>query len=73
MKWKELLTPVESMDPEEARKYINEHKEGSYTLLDVRQPNEYEAARIPGALLIPIGELPDRIGELDPLKPVIAY
>ena len=52
---------------------MNEHKEGSYTLLDVRQPTEYETARIPGAMLIPIGELPDRIGELDPEKPVIAY
>ena len=73
MKWKELLTPVASMDAEEARRFMNEHKEGSYTLLDVRQPTEYEAARIPGATLIPIGELPDRIGELDPEKPVIAY
>ena len=73
MKWKELLTPVASMDAEEARKYMNEHKEGSYTLLDVRQPTEYEKARIPGAMLIPIGELSDRIGELDPEKPVIAY
>ncbi len=48
MKWKELLTPVASMDAEEARRFMNEHKEGSYTLLDVRQPTEYEAARIPG-------------------------
>ncbi len=73
MKWKELLTPVASMDAEEARKFMQEQKEGSYTLLDVRQPGEYETARIPGARLIPIGELPDRIGELDPEKPLIAY
>ena len=33
-------------------------------VLDVRQPNEYEAANIGGAL-IPLSELPDRIGELD--------
>jgi rhodanese-related sulfurtransferase len=73
MKWKELLTPVESMDAEGARKFINEHEEGTYTLLDVRQPGEYETARIPGARLIPLGELSDRLGELDPGKPLIVY
>jgi len=50
-----------------------EHKEGSYTLLDVRQPGEYVSGRIPGATLIPLPELSDRLGELDPQKPVIAY
>lgn len=33
-------------------------------LLDVRQPEEYEQANLDGAL-IPLGELADRIGELD--------
>ncbi len=33
-------------------------------LLDVREPNEYEICRIPGATLIPLGELPRRLSEL---------
>jgi adenylyltransferase/sulfurtransferase len=33
-------------------------------LLDVREPQEYEIARIDGATLIPLGQLPDRLGEL---------
>src|SRR6476660_156771 len=33
-------------------------------LLDVRQPDEYDAGHVPGAMLIPLGEVPDRIGEL---------
>jgi len=33
-------------------------------LLDVRQPDEYEAGHVPGAVLIPLGEVPDRMGEL---------
>lgn len=33
-------------------------------LLDVRQPDEYEWAHVPGACLIPLAEVPDRIGEL---------
>jgi rhodanese-related sulfurtransferase len=73
MRWKQFLTPVESMSAEDAESYIRDHPEGTFTLLDVRQPGEYEQARIPGAELIPIGELSDRIGELDPNKPVVAY
>jgi rhodanese-related sulfurtransferase len=49
------------------------HKEGDYTLLDVRQPGEYGKSRIPGCVLIPLPELTDRLGELAPEKTVIAY
>jgi adenylyltransferase/sulfurtransferase len=34
-------------------------------LLDVREPHEWKIARIEGARLIPLGELPGRLGELD--------
>ena len=73
MRWKQFLTPVKSMDTEEAKAYMAEHEEGSFTLLDVRQPGEYENSRIPGATLIPLPELADRLGELDPDKPIIPY
>jgi adenylyltransferase/sulfurtransferase len=42
-------------------------------LLDVRLPNEYEVARIPGGRLIPIGELPDRLNELDDHDEIVVY
>ncbi len=70
---KKYLTPVESIDADQAKQFISENPEGDYTLLDVRQPGEYEGSHIPGAKLIPIAELPDRIDEIDPEKPVIAY
>ena len=73
MRWKQFLTPVASMDTEEAKAYMAEHEEGTFTLLDVRQPGEYENSRIPGAKHIPLPELADRLGELDPDKPVIPY
>jgi rhodanese-related sulfurtransferase len=73
MRWKQFFTPVKNMDTEEARDYIKAEREGGYTLLDVRQPTEYEKARIPGARLVPLPELPDRLGELDPEKPTIVY
>ena len=36
---------------------------GGAVLFDVRQPDEYEAARVPGAVLVPLGEVPDRVAE----------
>jgi rhodanese-related sulfurtransferase len=73
MKWKQFFTPAKSMDVHEAKAFIKEHKQGEYTLLDVRQPGEYEKARIPGAKIIPLPELTNRLDELDPEKPLIAY
>ena len=67
------MIPVRSMDTEEARAYIGEHEEGTFTLVDVRQPREYEKARIPGAKLVPLPELSDRLAELDPEKPTLVY
>jgi len=39
---------------------------GDAELLDVRNAHEFEIARIPGARLVPLGELAMRIAELDP-------
>jgi hypothetical protein len=47
MRWKQFLTPVKSMNAEEARAYISTHEEGTFILLDVRQPREYEEALSP--------------------------
>jgi adenylyltransferase/sulfurtransferase len=35
-------------------------------IVDVREPNEYQINRIPGSMLIPLGDVPKRYGELDP-------
>ena len=37
----------------------------NFQLVDVREPFEHEIASIDGARLIPLGELPDRLNELD--------
>lgn len=72
-KLKQLIEPVESIGAEKARAFLDEHREGSFTLLDVRQPKEYEKGHIPGAKLIPLPRLADSLDQLDPEKPVVAY
>ncbi|MDE2143946.1 MAG: molybdopterin-synthase adenylyltransferase MoeB [Elusimicrobia bacterium] len=44
-----------------------------FVLLDVREPHEYEIAKIPGSKLIPLGELPQRVGELDKAAKLIVH
>lgn len=45
---------------------------GDVRLLDVRMPEEVEAASIAGAQLIPLHELPVRFGEIATDKPLVA-
>ena len=45
----------------------------SFQLLDVREPLEYELANIDGSRLIPLGELPDRLNELDRTQLTIVH
>ena len=42
-------------------------------ILDVREPNEYQICRIPGSVLIPLGELPRRYAELPADKDIVAH
>jgi molybdopterin/thiamine biosynthesis adenylyltransferase/rhodanese-related sulfurtransferase/molybdopterin converting factor small subunit len=42
-------------------------------IVDVREPNEYQINRIPGADLIPLGEIPRRYAELDPDQELIVH
>ena len=58
---------------EEVRTVLREGSAESCNLVDVRQPSEYESGHLPGARLIPISELRDRLGELDRSKPTITY
>jgi adenylyltransferase/sulfurtransferase len=37
----------------------------TFILLDVREPHEYQIVQIPGAIQIPLSELPSRLHELD--------
>ncbi|MBC8549255.1 MAG: sulfurtransferase [Candidatus Brocadiales bacterium] len=73
MRWKQFLTPVKSMNVDQAREYIHKKPPDELTLLDVRQPNEYEAGHIPGARLIPLPDITSRLGEIDSNKATVVY
>lgn len=42
-------------------------------IIDVREPYEYAIARIPGTKLIPLGQIGERAGELDPKEEIILH
>ena len=42
-------------------------------MVDVRNPGEAAAGMIAHAVNIPVGQLPDRIAELDPARPTVVY
>ena len=73
MIWKQFFTPVSSINGSEAKKLTADEGADNVTFLDVRQPREYKASHIPGAKLMPMGELDKRLNELDPTKPVVVY
>ncbi len=62
--------PVVEASPEEAARLVQE--DGAF-LLDVREPWEWEVVRIPGAVLIPKGQVPERYSEIPPGRPVVVY
>lgn len=45
--------------------------DGDAQLIDVREPDEVAGGTLPGAVNIPLGQLPTRLGELDPHRRVV--
>ncbi len=69
----DYFKPVSTWSAEKIRNFLNQRKSHEYNLVDVRQREEYELGHLPGAQLIPVGELPNRLAELDSTKPTIVY
>ena len=42
-------------------------------VVDVRSPEEWSRGHLPGAIHIPLAQLPDRIGELDASAPIVLH
>lgn len=57
------------MSPLELKQKID--RQESFLLLDVREPYEYQASRLPDSVLIPLGQLSARLEELDPEAEIV--
>jgi len=66
-------TPVAIGDTDvlELKKKLD--RKDNFTLLDVREPHEVQIGRIPGSILIPLGDLEKRSGELDRSAEIIVH
>jgi adenylyltransferase/sulfurtransferase len=59
------------IDPVEVKAKMERHE--PFVLIDVREPHEYQICSIPGSRLIPLGELPKRVHELNSADEIVAH
>jgi len=57
---------------EELRREMQE-KDSELVLIDVREPHEWDIAHIEGARLIPLGQLPERLADLDGHAEIVTH
>ena len=67
------IDEMKRIKPEELKEILERDKMGQFVLVDVRQPEEYRAGHIPGARLVPLGELEARHGELEKDNKIVIY
>ncbi len=63
---------VEELSPREVAERLRQHPE-TVVLLDVREPDERETARIEPSVHIPMREVPDRLAEVPRDRDVVVY
>ena len=73
-----LVSTVEPLKTEQLRRTnVIDAKaafdQGTALFIDVRGASSYEQSHIPGAVLIPLIDLPNRLAELDPSGWIITY
>jgi glyoxylase-like metal-dependent hydrolase (beta-lactamase superfamily II)/rhodanese-related sulfurtransferase len=74
--WEKMGLPIaagdiQDVEPMELHQLLQNCKNGDCpVVVDVREPWEYRQGHVPGALLIPLGQLSTRVNELDPERPV---
>lgn len=60
---------IEEISAKELKAWMDQKKK--FVLIDVREPNEFQINRIPGAKLIPLGNIPERVHELDSADEIV--
>ena len=49
------------------------HELDGVQIVDIRNPGEVALGAVPDSVTIPVGQLPARLGELDPAAPTVVY
>jgi len=65
------MSGVPEIGPLEVKQMIDENQ--PFVLIDVREPHEFQICRIPGSTLIPLGEIPNRMHELDSASEIVVH
>ncbi|HEY4304069.1 MAG TPA: molybdopterin-synthase adenylyltransferase MoeB [Gemmatimonadaceae bacterium] len=65
------MNDIETITPRELNELLK--GEHSITLIDVREPHEFNYARIDGAQLIPLGTIASAIPAIDPEADIVVY
>jgi ArsR family transcriptional regulator len=63
----------DSMEPVSRDELMTRMRDGLVTVLDVRPADEFAKGHLPGAVNIPLGELEERLAQLDPEQEIVAY
>ena len=66
-----MQTGIPEITPAEVKKKMDVHE--PFVLIDVREPHEYQICRIPGSKLIPLGEVPKRMNELNSADEIVVH
>jgi len=64
-------TKVPEITPGDVKKMMDEQK--PFVLIDVREPHEYQICSIPGSKLVPLGEIPRRMHELNSADDIVVH
>jgi len=65
------MSGIPEIGPREVKKMIDEKQ--PFVLIDVREPHEFQTCGIPGSTLIPLGEIPKRMNELDSASEIVVH
>jgi ArsR family transcriptional regulator len=70
---REYFDDRDGMEPVSREELLRRSCDGLVAVLDVRPREEFALGHLPGAINIPMSELPARLADLDPGQEIIAY
>ncbi|SEQ27226.1 Rhodanese-related sulfurtransferase [Ectothiorhodospira magna] len=62
---------MQHLSPPQLKAYLDQTKDPAPLLIDVREPWEYEIARVPGSRLVPLGQLQSLVEDIPPDRELV--